>query len=74
MMQYQEKTVMKQWKQVVLSVIMILCAGAAYGGDFLPTKVYMFGFAASFNDSTVISPTCSSWKGPGCMRRSAPFS
>ena len=44
---------MKQWKQVVLSVIMILCAGAAYGGDFLPTKVYMFGFAASFNDSTV---------------------
>lgn len=52
-MQYQEKTVMKQWKQVVLSVIMILCAGAAYGGDFLPTKVYMFGFAASFNDSTV---------------------
>ena len=30
---------MKQWKQVVLSVIMILCAGAAYGGDFLPTKV-----------------------------------
>lgn len=53
MMQYQEKTVMKQWKQVVLSVIMILCAGAAYGGDFLPTKVYMFGFAASFNDSTV---------------------
>ena len=65
---------MKQWKQVVLSVIMILCAGAAYGGDFLPTKVYMFGFAASFNDSTVYFTDVQQLEGAWCMRRSVPFS
>lgn len=52
-MQYQEKNVMKQWKQLMLTVLMILCAVAAHAQDYQPTKVYMFGFASSFNDSTV---------------------
>lgn len=49
----QEKMSLRTWKQVILTVLMLCCVGMAHAKDYQQTKVYMFGFAASFNDSTV---------------------
>lgn len=42
-----------KWMKCVLAAVMMLCVGAVHASDFKSAKVYMFGFAATFNDSTV---------------------
>lgn len=44
---------MRKWKFVVLVVALLLSVSMAQAKDYNQQRVYMFGFAASFNDSTV---------------------
>lgn len=44
---------MRSWKHIAMMLLLLLCVGVANAKDYDQTKVYMFGFAASFNDSTV---------------------
>lgn len=53
MIRNQENSLMQNWKHMAMMLFLLLCVGAANAKDYEQTKVYMFGFAASFNDSTV---------------------
>ena len=49
----QKKSSKMFWRMTLLPFLILMGVGAVHGKDFQPRKVYMFGFATSFNDSTV---------------------